>query len=304
MSVTLTNLRTQVYDLLREEQNSNAYPYTLVDQMINIAQQEICTGQVVNPINKQSIKKGRLPFLESDEFYTNIQNTTLASSCTIWDTTLTVADTSNFPSTWTLFLNWEIITYSSKTSTTFTCSAVKFAHQSWINVSILFTLPTDYASSIQVVYNYSHKLEQKSYDSIFESMNDLKDNNYIRDINTNLNLIYTNPFYSIINWTYLAIFNLNKTWDSIHLRYEKLPNELTNTNDTAIIDNDIYAKTTITYLTAWEMLFNRWEEDRWWQLINFWLWKLESMYTYYNNRTYENISWVAYKTAKQRNYNF
>jgi len=39
---TLDNLRTILYDLLKEEHNSSAYPYTLVDMLLNNAQRNIC----------------------------------------------------------------------------------------------------------------------------------------------------------------------------------------------------------------------------------------------------------------------
>jgi hypothetical protein len=55
----------------------------------------------------------------------------------------------------------------------------------------------------------------------------------------------------------------------IHLRYEKLPSEMTIASDIATIDNDIYAKSTIPYLCAGEVLFNRGEESRASQILNF-----------------------------------
>jgi len=305
MSTTLSTLRTQLYDLLREEENSSAYPYTMVNQMINSTELKICTWQIVNPLNQQVIKKGRLPFLDTDKFYTNVQSTTLASDCTIWDTTLTVSDTSNFPSTGTLFINWEIVAYTWTTSTTFTISTwVTFAHQSWVNVAYLYTLPTDFSTPIQSIYNYSFKIEAKQYDDIFEDLNSYKDNTYIQDQRTYPNLANTNPFYTIINWTYYAPFNLNNNGDMIHLRYEKLPTVMSDASDTCTIDNDIYALWTIPYLAASEVLYNRWEESRAAELLNFWLWQLKSMYTFYNNKWYEKVSWVQYKIWWNRNYNF
>lgn len=305
MSVTLTNLRNGVYDLLREEQNSSAYPYTLVDQMINSAQLRICNGQVINPLNKEAIKKGRLPFLNSDKFYSNIQSTALSSATTIWATTLSVADTSNYPTIGTLFVNGNIVTYTGTTSTSFIwCSWVNFAHPAWVEVAILFSLPTDYATPIQVIYNYNYKLEAREYDDIFENLNSVKGNDYWRQINTYPSLTFINPFYSILNGTYLAPFNINNTGDMIHLRYEKLPSEMTIASDIATIDNDIYAKSTIPYLCAGEVLFNRGEESRASQILNFWLWQVKEMYTFYNNKTFEKISWTQYKIWKSSNYNF
>jgi hypothetical protein len=35
MAVTLENLRTMCYDILREEENNSAYPYSLIDTLLN-----------------------------------------------------------------------------------------------------------------------------------------------------------------------------------------------------------------------------------------------------------------------------
>jgi hypothetical protein len=48
------------------------------------------------------------------------------------------------------------------------------------------------------------------------------------------------------------------------------------------------------------MLYNRWEEWRWAELINFWLGKVKEMYTYYNDRSLESISGVQYKSWKSK----
>jgi len=105
MSVTLTQLRTQVYDILREEADSSAYPYTLVDSLINSAQQRICSGLIVNTFTGQTITKGSLSFLEDRKFYANIESTSLSATTTIGATTLTVTATTNFPTAGSLWIN-------------------------------------------------------------------------------------------------------------------------------------------------------------------------------------------------------
>jgi hypothetical protein len=42
MATTLQNLRDTFYDILREEQDVSAYPLSLVDLLLNAAQQKIC----------------------------------------------------------------------------------------------------------------------------------------------------------------------------------------------------------------------------------------------------------------------
>ena len=65
-----------------------------------------------------------------------------------------------------------------------------------------------------------------------------------------------------------------------------------------LIDNDIYAKTTIPYLAVAEMLYNRWEEQRAAELFNFVIWQIKEMYNYYNKKSFENISGVQYTMWK------
>jgi hypothetical protein len=57
MAVTLQDLRDIFYSILREEENTSAYPLILVDMLLNTAQNKICTGRVVNPLTKEEVKK-------------------------------------------------------------------------------------------------------------------------------------------------------------------------------------------------------------------------------------------------------
>lgn len=53
-------------------------------------------------------------------------------------------------------------------------SGVLFAFPSGQEVSVAFTLPTDYASMTNVVYNNSYQMPARNYDEIFEDMNSNK----------------------------------------------------------------------------------------------------------------------------------
>lgn len=105
------------------------------------------------------------------------------------------------------------------------------------------------------------------------------------------------PFYTIIDRQYLVIFNRNNTGDQIHMRYEKNPATMTTIVDCSI-DNDVYAKAVIPYFAIGELLYNRGEERRGADLLNFAMGQLKSMYTYYNKSSFEKLNGVQYKTAK------
>lgn len=302
---TLQQLRDISYNIIREEQSdTSAYPVSLLDLMLNSAQQRICTGMVINPNNPNDVaRKGQLPFLFVDTFYSNVPPTSLSSASAIGDTTLTVADTTNFPTAGTLYIAGNIITYTGKGATTFTgCSNVLFAFEAGSQVSIVYSLPSNYSSPINVVYNNSFQMNAQLYDDIRENLKQYKGNNRNSFNNTSQGLYngsYTiNPFYSIKDAQYLLVFNMNGLNNIIHLRYEKVPTYMTATTDTTTIDSDIYAKTTIPYLAVAEMFFNRWEEDRAARIFNFGIWQCREMYNFYNNKTFQRLSWVQYNTAK------
>lgn len=308
MATTLQNLRDIFYWILRENEGAtlgtSAYPLVLCDLLLNEAQQAWCLGTVLNPIpinpDLATAKKGQLPFLNTDKFYSNVAPTYLSADTTVWAVSISVSNTTDFPSTGTLYINGNIIPYTAKTATTFTVSNVLFAHQSGSEVSIVFALPTDFASPIQVIYNHQYKLPAMVYDDVFEQLNGTKWS-YRTDMTATVNWItnqrYSNPFYTIIDNQYLVVWNRNNTGDMIHLRYEQKPITMTTGVD-ATIDNDIYAQIVIPFYAVGSMLYHRWEEQRASELLNFAIAKGKEMYAYYNKTSYESQNWVQYKMQK------
>ena len=118
-------------------------------------------------------------------------------------------------------------------------------------------------------------------------------NNYLTQYQYN-----NKPFYAIKDNQYLLVYQINTSWLPLLFRYEKLPTTMTDTTDECFIPNETYAKATIPYLAVWEIMYNRWEEWRAAQLINFALWQLEDMYKYYNNTSYEDPSGTQYRSGK------
>jgi hypothetical protein len=54
---TLQDLRDIFYAILREEEDTSAYPLVMVDMLLNTSQKKICTGRVVNPLTKEEVGK-------------------------------------------------------------------------------------------------------------------------------------------------------------------------------------------------------------------------------------------------------
>lgn len=301
MSVTLSELRTIWYAILREEEDCQAYPYPFMDALLNTAQLNICAGMVVNPLTKEVVGKWQLPFLYTDKYYSNIAPSTLTTAATVGAIVLEIADTTNYATSGALYIWGQVVTYTGKTATTFTgVSWVSFAYPVGTQLSQAFVLPTDYMNPVEVVYQNKLRLENVLYDNLFEQLNSYKGTAYSRNEWTSPfwspNLI--NPFYTIKDNQHLLVFNLTNTGDMIHLRYEKLPTTLTLATDTATIANDIYAKTTIPYLAVWEFLFNRDEWGKGAELLNFAMGNLRSMYSFYNKSSKEKDSGKTYKMGK------
>ena len=298
---TLQDLRDIWYAILREQEGTTAYPLSLMDLLVNSAQNRICNGNLTNPITKESIRKWQLSFLWTSAFFSNVDVTTLSAIAVVWATSLSITSTANFGSTWTLYINGNIIPYTGKTDTTFTgCSNILFAHLSGSQVSIAFTLPTAYGSIINITYNNSYKLDAKLYDDIWEDLNSNKNAGYNRtDSQWFRSQSDVKPFYTIIDGTHFVIFNRNNTGDQIHLRYDKVATTMTESSDTATIP-DAYSKSTIPYLAIGEMLYQRGEEGRAAEILNFALWQVKEMYKYYNDHSFESISGVQYKMGKSK----
>jgi len=54
---------------MREEENTSAYSSSFVNTIINSSYNRVCSGRVVNPLTKEEVRKGILPFLNSEKFY-------------------------------------------------------------------------------------------------------------------------------------------------------------------------------------------------------------------------------------------
>lgn len=302
---TLQDLRNTFYDILRETQDdgggTSAYPLTLVDLLLNAAQQKIIAGRVINPLTKEEVRKWDIYFLKKEKFYTTVPVVYVSEELSIWDTEIETSDTTWYPTSWTLFLEGNVIQYTNKTATQFTgVTGIEFAHKGWTQINYMYELPDDYSSIINVIYKNKLQLPAKQFDSIFEDLNAYKGSykNRAQGINFYDAPHRIPPFYSIKDAKYILIYNFEEQDQMLKVRYERLPNNMEDANDIVDIDNDIYAKTTIPYLAVGEMLFNRWEEERAAQLLNFSMWQIREMYDRYNSTDYEQISGKAYRMGK------
>lgn len=296
--VTLNQITDTMLWILREEGFSSAYPQILMELLANAAQQDILGGRVIHPITGEEAQAWDLHFLNKDVYYSNVMSTYLTADTTIWATTL-YAVTTDYPTSWNLYLGQQVVSYTGITWTSFTwVSGILFPYLAGTQVSIAFALPDDFSDVKNVIYNGKFKMPAKQYDDIFESMNDYKGSNVNRNKTSN---IYESPyrvapFYTIKDAAYLIIFQMNTSGESIHLRYECLAPMMTSTWTPVdcFIDNDIYALVTIPYLAVAMMMFERWEEQRGSAVFNNAIKNVKKLYSWYNDTSYESQNWVHY----------
>lgn len=307
MAVTLQEITDKMYAILREDESTwGSYPLDFLQDLANSVQKRICSGKVKNPFTRDVVNKGRLPFLNKDQFYSNLSPTSLVTEAVVWGTTLD-AETTNYPTSGTLYVDGNLITYTWTSATQFTGiptswdGSILFAHIAGTRIYTAFDLPADWMSGINVIYNAKYKLENKLYDDMFEDLNSIKGTNHFRLRNTTLfnEFIHLRPFYVFIDEKFMVPFNLNNDGDKVHMRYEKLPTKMSDTVDSVITDDD-FAISTIPYVAVWELLYNRWEEARAAEILNFGLGQLAEMYDFYNNKSAEKPSKSQYKTWKHR----
>lgn len=285
---TRQSIRAWCYDILREyEEDSKAYPITLINDFINNYYFDALTIWVLNLFTNEMIKPLSLPFTEEIAYFDIKNKKTLNNELNIWDTSIQI-DTEWLLSAWKVIISWNIITYTSKTSSALEwVSWIKWNFKSWTIVEQLYDLPSDYYSPIELTNNWS-PINLVNYNDISKVYNEKYQ--------------ASNSYVTIIQWKYLLI-SLWNTGTNLVFKYKKKPTLLTNDTDEIIIPDDTYSMF-IKYLAVWEMMFNRWEEWKWKEVFLFWLTKLKQMYEFYNNQSMLDLHWTKIKTWKINPYNF
>ena len=299
MAVTLENLRAMCYDILREEENNSAYPYSLIDTLLNWAQQAVCSWLYVNPLNKEEVRKGQLPFLNREVFYETSLTQYVAEDVDAGSTEIPM-NTQTRPEAWVCYIAWNIVEYREKDDThLLQCTWINGKIKSWEQATIIFKIPTDFMNPINVILDDRVQITNEWYDDVFSKIRDNKWRYSYRD-NQLYWRGYDKPFYVIKDDTYLILYNVNAEWRVLRLRYECLPVPLVNPEDECVIPNDTYAMNVIPYLAVWETMYNRWEEQRGAEVINWWMTKLKEMYKFYNKTGVERYTGQHYWMWKSK----
>ena len=151
MSNKLAEVYNEVYDLMWEKSTSTTYPVTSVVSLINRYIARICKWQVVSLLNPQIVyRAGNLKFLEKNIYYTNIANQTLSTEIVVGSVEIETI-TTDAPTSWSVLIDWEIITYTGKTSTKLTgVTGITTTHEVGTQISRVYLLPTNIIKPFQV----------------------------------------------------------------------------------------------------------------------------------------------------------
>ena len=299
MAITLADLRTKCYNILREEENNSAYPYALVDDLINDAVWAICSWLYVNPLTKEEIHKGQLPFLNKEVFYETALVQYVTSDVNDGATEIEI-NTGTRPNEWVCYIWGNIVEYREKDDThLYQCTWINGKIKAGEQASIVYKVPSDFMSPINVILDDRVQIDNKNYDDVFEA---LRDNKGLPEYKYRMQQWrgFDKPFYVIKDGKYVVTYNINTSWMMLRLRYECKPNILIQPTDVVIIPDDVYAITTVPYLAVGETMYNRWEEQRGAEVINWWNGKLKEMYKFYNKMWVERNTSQQYRMAKSK----
>lgn len=304
----LQDLRNTFYGILSESESSTDYSPIIADKFLNKAQLLICTWGVVNPKTWEEVKKGRLPFLDSNAFYSSVNDTTVGSNgFALSATTIPVASTLGFLSSGYVYIDGCIIKYTGTTSTSFTgCTGVLIAGTSGKKVAQAFQMPSDYNNAVECIFDHSFRVPYKDYRNLFQNATNNPMARYTSTTSSDIRSQYFSPFYTIQNvWgVYFFIpFNLNTAGKYINFKYEKKPTKMTAVWSACTIPDDEMADI-IAYLAVAEMLYNRGQEDSGMNLYaTLAIPQLSGLYTFYNRLHAEDQFNTRVSTAKDVNLN-
>lgn len=298
MSTTLLQLRTTCYNILKTDENSTAYPSSLMDTFINKAQRDICYWTVVDLKTKEVLRRPNLSFLNSDTFYSSVEDWNLTAIATVWGTTLSL-DTTNFLSSWSVYIDWDVIAYTWKNATTLTwVTWIEFAHISWAVVRQLFALPTDFAKATRLTYNKRFPVRWIDFRDL---QKELDNQIFSTDrVNTTSDVDSLSPIYTILDDFILVVW-INTSGNALQFQYTKAPTSMSADWDTATIPDD-WVKHSVPYFAVAEILYSRDEQDRAIELSYIAVQWVRWMYNYYSWRLTEDSFWNTVRNARMSNF--
>lgn len=278
MSVTRAQLIAKTYYLMNEPEDSSTYDRDVyVIPKIDAVIKQVCKWLYKDVRNEVIYKWWDVLFLRKKVPYTQITPTATTSAIALTDVTIS-ADTTNYPATGKLFIEWDVITYTWVTGTAFTwVTWIQTTHLAWIRCELMFALPTDYWKDFMVKY-YTDTQE-----------NEL--------VNQDFRYITATDYYCIV-WdsTSRALRISAWPWTYWFWYYQIVPS-MTLDSSTCIIPDDEYALEMIPSICAWELLYQTEESTQAIQQLSIWYSKLQMFYSEYAELSKKPRKKVTYRRA-------
>lgn len=294
---TVQNVLDNIYDIIKTESTSTVYPESFLITLIDSAQKNICNWTLINYRTKQGLKKPSLSFLESNTYFSSVQDTSLSAATTVGATTLSLTSSSAFPASGNVFIEWDIAAYTGNAANTLSgVTGVGFAHPSGTKVKPVFDLPSDMGRVTRMVYDGAFFLKGVDYREYLQELQKQGRAYYSTDTSSTADTFLIQPFYTILEGAYIVVFGLNLDSKMLQLYYQKTPTTLTATTDTVTIPDD-YALHTLPYIAVSTMLYNRGEEDRAILLQDIGFDNVNSMYRQYSQSLIEDRQGTRVSTS-------
>lgn len=269
----LWEVKSEIWALLGETSNSTTFSTDRLTNKIDDVIKRVCRGYVPSKLQLRVIYRvQKLQFMEGRYTFRTIQDTVLTADYSVGDATI-YADTTDYPSTGKLLIWPEIITYTGKTSTTFTgVSGGSIKYLSGEVVVPLYVLPTDCDRPNEV--------------------------NYISGGESEIPLdIWINHYEISDNTLKIVWFSSSQV---IQTKYTKKVTKVTDDNQNIIVP-DPYGSV-IAQLVAGEFA-NEYTLPNLQNLLSDAYTSLQEMYAYYSNPTGEVITRIQPKSYNFRSIN-
>lgn len=306
-TTTLAQIRTACYNTIKQPEDCAAYPYALLDIFINKAHRNIFGGTVTDPTTERSLVKNSLPFADRTSFLTTLSPIYTSATATVGASSLSVGTTDSYPSTGALWIDGNIITYTGKTSTSFTGipasgdGSISFAWASGSQIFALYSLPTDYLQTISLDYQTSTNAQMIRMVGVdYRDVRNQQLNQQLYQF-TQVDQMPWEKYFTIVHGQYLLPF-IGVTGYAMRLEYVQSPTRLINSTDISSIPDD-YILSTVPYLATGEMLLNRGESQEWLNLFKFGYMNVRDMYRFYNTTTKDLIYNQRMRTSQDGSLN-
>lgn len=278
---TFWELKTLCYKVWWIPSDSDDFDWTtIVWPKINEVVDSILKWNVLNLNDKnQLFISWDLPFARKTHFLTTIESQSLWTTLTTASTEVDFT-TTNYPSSWAIEIEGDVINYTGKSSTQATwVTNISVWHTASSIIYPLFTLPNGISKPFTMFRVFSdwwmeeidpvdHRFSNWAI-QWYSIVSDDSWTEYIR--------IYGYDTYNlIIKMFYYIDYTSTTSWQ-----------DMSDDSDICIIP-DKFARKIVPYISSWELLYEREEPETAEEKLNKWYSSLQEMYNYYNTQNKPN----------------